>query len=300
MLNPFNDVLKISFYDGDPTIPGTQFLFTEDLGVQSIPANGGTLVTQVSNQLFLAAPQIYAIVNFDGNTLGNEVPISISNLTNLVEIDTEEQVGNNITGPIDRVDEDGCDSAVINVQVTNTGVGCDDQVFYTVEICNNGNGDAVMSFNDISVFPPTGFNLIDTTLIGNDPYVIEFGIGPEQIVSENVNLELRDLFVTDLNADGHVDVIAANFDSEKFGPFQPITSNIGTGRIVHADDLDGDGDQDIILAGDFPNEIIWFENDGTGNFGAQQIVSSALNIPQSLYTEDLDGDGDIGSINYTK
>ncbi|RRO15021.1 FG-GAP-like repeat-containing protein, partial [Flavobacteriaceae bacterium 14752] len=305
LLNPFNDILKISFYDGDPTIPGTQFLFTEDLNVQNIPSNGGTFNSLVTSQTFLSATQLYAVVNFDGSTPGNEVPLLFSNLPDQVEIDSEEQVANNISDPIDRIDDGNCaEFANIDVQVTNSGVGCDAQVFYTVEVCNIGTGNAVMDVNDINHLPPSGFNLQSFNMIGANPFISDLAIGPEQIVSINENDELGDVIAADLDGDGDLDVISANLNNEKvawyandgvgnFGPQQAISSNMGTARLIYAADLDADGDQDVIAAGDFPNEISWFENDGSGNFTNQQIISSSLEIPEDIFTADLENDGDL-------
>ncbi|QTY28006.1 FG-GAP-like repeat-containing protein [Flavobacterium sp. CS20] len=304
-LNDFSDILKISFYDGDPTLPGTQFLFTENLGTQNIPSNGGTFTASISNQIFLSATELYAVVNFDGSIPGNQVPLLFSNLPNQVEIDTEEEVANNISNPINRIDEGDCSEfAYIDVQVTNLGVGCDSQVFYTVEVCNIGTGNAIMGVSDINHIPPDGFNLVSISTIGDSPFIIDNAIGPEQIVSENENTDLRDIYAADIDGDGDMDVLSANITDEKlawyandgtgnFGAQQPIASNIGTGRIILVADIDNDGDIDVISGGDFPNEISWFENDGAGNFISQQIISSALNLPEDIRTADVDGDGDL-------
>jgi hypothetical protein len=66
---------------------------------------------------------------------------------------------------------------------------------------------------------------------------------------------------------------------------------------VHASDLDGDGDLDILSASFDDDKIAWFENtDGQGNFGLQQIISSNINGALSAFTADLDGDGDLDVI----
>ncbi len=61
---------------------------------------------------------------------------------------------------------------------------------------------------------------------------------------------------------------------------------------VHAADIDGDGDMDIISANHSDNTIAWQENLG-GSFGPQQIISTETSWVQSVYSTDLDGDGDM-------
>jgi hypothetical protein len=61
---------------------------------------------------------------------------------------------------------------------------------------------------------------------------------------------------------------------------------------VHAADLDGDGDLDVLSASYGDGKIAWYENDGTGQFGSQQVIS-VVDYPESVYAADLDGDGDL-------
>ena len=49
----------------------------------------------------------------------------------------EARVNNNISNGIDRISGAGCgDNANIDVGVSNSGVGCDDEVIYTINVCN--------------------------------------------------------------------------------------------------------------------------------------------------------------------
>jgi hypothetical protein len=57
---------------------------------------------------------------------------------------------------------------------------------------------------------------------------------------------------------------------------------------VHAADMDGDGDQDVVGAG------IWHANLGNGSFGPEQLIAP-LYGPE-LCLADLDGDGDVDLI----
>jgi hypothetical protein len=61
---------------------------------------------------------------------------------------------------------------------------------------------------------------------------------------------------------------------------------------VYAIDLDGDGDNDVLLASFLDNKIAWYINDGSGNFSTEQIISTNADGAYSVYAIDLDGDGD--------
>lgn len=63
-------------------------------------------------------------------------------------------------------------------------------------------------------------------------------------------------------------------------------------RIVHADDLDGDGDGDAIVAFDI-RTIAWYENLGGDTWGPRQEISTQMGGATQLLTADFDNDGDI-------
>ena len=80
----------------------------------------------------------------------------------------------------------------------------------------------------------------------------------------------------------------------QFGPQQIITTSGADGATsVYAEDLDGDGDMDVLSASYLDDKIAWYENDGDGNFGSQQIITTDADGANSVYAEDLDGDGDM-------
>ncbi len=123
----------------------------------------------------------------------------------------------------------------------------------------------------------------------------------------------RSVTSSDLDGDGDPEVLAASSGSVlgyssltwyentngfgEFGPRQLITCWPGANS-VFSNDLDGDGDNDIILAfwGEFEIEgrIHWYENlDGTGNFGDYQFITSYPDGASCVFSADLDGDGDF-------
>ena len=80
---------------------------------------------------------------------------------------------------------------------------------------------------------------------------------------------------------------------------EPITVDTLSGAdSVHAADLDGDGDPDL-LAASYEGTIAWYENtNGRAEFGARQVITTeAVGSPEGLSNtthvsiEDLDGDG---------
>ena len=81
--------------------------------------------------------------------------------------------------------------------------------------------------------------------------------------------------------------------SAQFGPQQVVsTETHGYPDLITAD-LDGDSDQDILIAGEF--EIAWFENtDGLGLYGGKQLIAETfLEFANTVSAADLDGDGDL-------
>ena len=63
-----------------------------------------------------------------------------------------------------------------------------------------------------------------------------------------------------------------------FGAQQVITTAADRASSVYANDLDGDGDADVLSASAFhvDSEISWYENQGGGVFGAQQVITTAV------------------------
>ncbi len=63
---------------------------------------------------------------------------------------------------------------------------------------------------------------------------------------------------------------------------------------VHSEDLDGDGDIDVLGAAKDDNQIAWWENEGgSGTSWVKHIVQSAYHGAEIVYAEDLDDDGDM-------
>ncbi len=129
--------------------------------------------------------------------------------------------------------------------------------------------------------------------------------GPQQIISDETDYATS-VYASDLDGDGDMDVLSASSADDKaawyenldgqgnFGAQKIISTNANYNRSVFSEDVDGDGDMDVLSISNDPNYITWFENlDGQGNFGDQQIVTSNVIYPTSVYAADMDGDGDM-------
>ncbi|MCB9224361.1 MAG: T9SS type A sorting domain-containing protein [Crocinitomicaceae bacterium] len=112
--------------------------------------------------------------------------------------------------------------------------------------------------------------------------------------------------VADINNDGNLDIISADFGTDRVYWFENKGNYIFEGAKVIDDfvnnpgdvftaDLNGDGNQDVLLG--TLNQVIWFENLGGEVFGNKQIIASGMNDVRSVYADDLDGDGDLDVLN---
>ena len=78
-----------------------------------------------------------------------------------------------------------------------------------------------------------------------------------------------------------------------------LGSSFGKGTSISAGDIDGDGDQDMLVAMSanpmvprpYDDSFVIFENDGSGGF-SDELFDSGQD-PTSIVAQDLDGDGDL-------
>ncbi len=129
--------------------------------------------------------------------------------------------------------------------------------------------------------------------------------GSQIIISDSAD-GASSIFAADIDGDGDLDVLSASWYDDmiawyentdgngQFGEEKIITTQANLANAVHAEDLDGDGDIDVLSASGIDDKIAWYENlDGNGNFSGQQIISSTANNAWSVYADDIDGDGDM-------
>lgn len=117
-----------------------------------------------------------------------------------------------------------------------------------------------------------------------------------------------DVIGADIDNDGDMDVFSASpADNElawfenldglgNFGSKNIITNILNNAWTVFVEDLDNDGDMDVLstYTDPFGGEIVWFENlDGQGSFGSKNIISTEVQFPRDVYAADIDNDGDM-------
>jgi acetyl esterase/lipase len=113
--------------------------------------------------------------------------------------------------------------------------------------------------------------------------------------------------VADLDGDGRPDVLGAAYSDHTVAWWrnsggdpiawerQDIDTNFLGVLTVHAADLDGDGDLDVLGAADTGCEIAWWRNDGGTpiHWEKQTLREKPFGGAWGLHAGDLDGDGDI-------
>lgn len=102
----------------------------------------------------------------------------------------------------------------------------------------------------------------------------------------------------DIDSDGDLDLVVGTRaglgwleNTDGAGTMAAFASIGAVDIFVHVDDLDADGDPDIVSSVDLNGGIRWYANAGAGNFGAPQIISASASA-SDLVSGDLDGDGD--------
>ena len=114
------------------------------------------------------------------------------------------------------------------------------------------------------------------------------------------------VYSEDIDSDGDMDVLGAAYNDNDIAWWEN-TDGSGTSWIEHnidgnfigansvyAEDVDGDGDMDVLGSANEINSITWWENiDGSGTSWTENTVDDDFNSAYSVYSEDVDGDGDM-------
>lgn len=116
---------------------------------------------------------------------------------------------------------------------------------------------------------------------------------------------INNITTADLDYDGYLDLIAASTQKSEIGWYKnisgsgaftnqfEISSSVKYPISIHACDIDGDIDQDLLLASADDGKISWYENtDGNGNFIEQQIITNSAKGINCIFASDIDNDGD--------
>jgi uncharacterized repeat protein (TIGR01451 family) len=108
----------------------------------------------------------------------------------------------------------------------------------------------------------------------------------------------------DIDGDGKIDIVVSsriedglawfenigdgNFEDKKRFGYIPTTYNFPI--FIELDDMDNDGDLDVVTTNSSAFSIIWYENDGTGIFTEHLVEALGSDNYYSLHVADLDGD----------
>jgi hypothetical protein len=140
----------------------------------------------------------------------------------------------------------------------------DDNVFKAFDVnAMDANGDGRMDVI-VSIFKTAGIYWFEQPAAGSTSWA-------KHAVSET--FEGTDMYTGDINGDRKKELIISGLFTKKISWFQATTGSegelwtenvlddaINTPGDISLDDLDGDGDLDVVLAGMGENQIIWYEN----------------------------------------
>ena len=114
------------------------------------------------------------------------------------------------------------------------------------------------------------------------------------------------VFLIDLDKDGDIDILSSSYNDdtiawyENNGAANPtftaadIATNIDGAYHVYAEDMDADGDIDILASAAIGDKVVLFKSNGAADptFTASDIITG-FDTPIGLDVKDIDGDGDL-------
>lgn len=113
----------------------------------------------------------------------------------------------------------------------------------------------------------------------------------------------RSVYAEDVDGDGDMDVLGAAYLDDCITWWEnddgsgtswtehTVDGNFAGAWSVHAQDVNGDGDMDVLGAAWGDDDITWWENyDGSGTSWTEHTFVDFYG-PQSVYAQDVDGDG---------
>lgn len=116
----------------------------------------------------------------------------------------------------------------------------------------------------------------------------------------------RSVYAADMDGDGDMDVQGASWNDWEIAWWENldgaginwdrhlVSGSFNYAFAVHAADIDGDDDADILGAAYFGDDITWWENtDGSGANLVEHTVDDNFDGARDVCTGDMDGDGDL-------
>ena len=185
----------------------------------------------------------------------------------------------------------GAVPAFTRVVITNTADGASD--VFAIDLDGDGDQDVISSSTN------------DDTIAWYENDGAASPSFTEHILTTLAN-GASSVFAADLDGDSDLDVVSAastGFEIawyESNGAADPsftrivVSTTQNRPRDVRADDLDDDGDLDIVVASTNEDKIVWLRNNGAFNpTFTEQIIADGIDGPQAIDVVDLDGDGDL-------
>jgi hypothetical protein len=191
-----------------------------------------------------------------------------------------------LTGTMSWYENDGFQAFTERVVSTAGAVSC----VHAVDLDADGNIDivtAAYSTNTVSWWRNNGLQVFT------------------EIVITSSATGAYSVYSADIDGDGVLDVVYAarianevawhkyNKDSGTFSAKNSISVvSSSEPYSVHAADIDGDGDMDMVASLKSSGKIVWYKNDGNQVFTSHDIATG-ISSPVAALAIDMDGDGDL-------
>ena len=305
-------------YDPQTESFGTPQTIAVDVGsfgsVEAGDVDGDNEIDLIATSFF--SNEILVFYNLDGlGTFSNpeavEVPVGNPDFVRPLDLDGDDQLDLliGVTDPATPTDGNFI-SWAINTGGANPTFGPFDSIdlggrFIGDLVLGDMNGDGAVDI----IVPSTGGQDITSVFLRCDrdcddngiPDLCEIDDGTTADCNGNGFPDICDASNGDCDGDGVPDDCETDCDDNRLPDVcEPqidfVTDAIpGTpGTVVWGlatDDIDGDGDSDVMACDSFAGNVIWFTNDGDGTFGPASVVASELDLPTQLEMVDVDEDG---------
>ena len=151
------------------------------------------------------------------------------------------------------------------------------------------------------------FYLADYIDWGSIPGDIILQIPAGHTVAEDFN-GVDWIYSEDIDGDGDMDILGAAINADDITWWEntdgsgtlwtehTIDGDYNGARCVYSEDIDGDGDMDV-LGAPWEDDLNWWENvDGSGTSWIEHTIDEYFPQTATVYSEDIDGDGDMDVI----